>query len=159
MTRPSKRGRCWTGAAAALLALALALAGCAGGPIQPKPGDASLELVLQAQAQGVAGKWWSPRPEQINWDVGVYRVGEDGKLIALYPASGRSLTVLSGNPLRLAETFYMPPGRHRLKVIAEAYFFRPQGEGVLPVTLANFGVTEEATLAAGGARKITISFR
>jgi hypothetical protein len=55
------------------------------------------------------------------WDWGLYLVESDGGLRRLQPAPAAELVSLPGVQLSAEAVFLAPPGRHRLRLLADAY--------------------------------------
>jgi hypothetical protein len=55
------------------------------------------------------------------WDWGLYLVESDGGLRRLQPAPGAELVSRPGAQLSAEAVFLAPPGRHRLRLLADAY--------------------------------------
>jgi len=118
----------------AVIALAALLAplGCAGVYQDPGPNPARVRVKLDLAADlsqmptGAADVSRTPR-----WDWGLYLVGGDGRLTPLRPESGEPLKLISGPRLTRDTVFLVPPGRVRLRLLAEGY------------VLARYGMTAE----------------
>jgi hypothetical protein len=121
---------------ACLLALlpTLLLSAC-GGYVEPGPRPARVAVSVRAQVDGetirqavqdrlgpppyVPGWFHQLAPAPV-WDWNLYLVRPDGELRRLEPEPGAQLAWVPGTVLEGQAVFLVPPGRHRLRLLAEA---------------------------------------
>lgn len=142
--------------AAALVALVLS--GCAAGYVDPGSSPAKVRVQLKALAKQQPQYWRFGGPYPVNWDWGLYLVRSDESLAALGPADKQRLTVLEENPLVRDTVFLAPPGQLKLRLILEAYYFRPQSEGYLPVSLGGTIRDFQIDLPPGGEKTLKVVY-
>lgn len=109
--------------AALLAAAALALAaGCAQNqaPAGPNPGRLTLNVSARVTADQVAEVWRRKPPQEPLWDLALY-IDAGGRLTPLAAAPGARVKAVPGMAIKTRPTFLVPPGRHRLRLIATAY--------------------------------------
>ena len=119
-----------------LLALAFA-AGCAANDfLGENPARVRVEILGQAQPM--------KRPETahtvspVKWDWGFYLVREDGTLRKLREVTGQRTTVLEANPLKATGEFLVPAGKHKARLLVEAYQYYYIGWKAAPHSLVFF---------------------
>lgn len=136
----------------AVIALAALLAplGCAGVYQDPGPNPAQVRVKLDLAADlsrmptGAADVSRTPR-----WDWGLYLVGSDGRLAPLKPASGEPLKLISGQRLTRDTVFLVPPGRVKLRLLAEGYVLARYGMTAEPRNLTVVSQDFDLDLAPG----------
>lgn len=137
---------------AAVIALAALLAplGCAGIYQDPGPNPAKVRVKLDLAADlnrlptGAVDVSRTPR-----WDWGLYLVGSDGRLTPLRPESGEELKLISGPRLTRETVFLAPPGRVRLRLLAEGYVLARYGMTAEPRVLTLLSQDYDLDLAPG----------
>ena len=152
---PARRLPSW----APLLALALALplaAACA--PMYAEPGaqpalvKVRLECAPNPAALPVGAKELRP---QVHWEWGLYLLDAQGGLTPLKPRSGQKLEGLAAQTLAVEETFLVPPGHRRLRLLAEGYVLARYGMSLEPRDVAFVQQDQELDLAPGQEQTIT----
>ncbi len=128
----------------------LILAACAGLYQDPGPNPAKVRVRLDLTADlnrlpaGAADV--SPTPR---WDWGLYLLGSDGRLTPLKPESGEALKLISGSRLTRETVFLAPPGRVRLRLLAEGYVMVRYGMTAEPLVLTLLSQDFDLDLAPG----------
>lgn len=152
---PARRLPSW--AAWLILALALPLAtACA--PLYADPGaqpalvKVHLECTPSPAALPVGAKELRP---QVHWDWGLYLLDAQGGLTPLRPQSGHELKGLAAQTLAVEETFLVPPGQRRLRLLAEGYVLARYGMALEPRDVALVQQDLEMDLAPGQERVIS----
>ncbi len=151
MSRWGNRRSILFGALGLLAVAALFLSGCAGGYVDPGPSPAKLRVQLKAEAKQRPSSW-RRGAYPVKWDWGLYLVRDDKRLARLKTADGQRLTAIQENPLLRDTVFLLPPGRHTVRIILEAYYYMPHAEGFIPVSLGGT-VRDFSVEAVQGAEK------
>ena len=104
-----------------LLALCCFLAACAGGFANPGENPARIRVQLAADA----GDY--PIPDDNNgiiplqWQWGLFLVGQGDGLTPLKPESGERLHALNDKILKRDTVFLAPPGQRKVRLLVEGY--------------------------------------
>lgn len=129
--------------------LLLALAGCAReGFVDPGPHPARVRVLLHLVEDRSIFDQFDDVSPYTRWDWGLYIV-QDGKMLPLPPASGEQLKVIMGPSLRRDTVFLVPPGRWRLRLLAEGYVGLRQGRSYVPVDVAYLKQDFQVSLVPG----------
>jgi hypothetical protein len=137
---------------------ALFLCGCAGGYLDPGPSPAKVRVQLKAESKQQPRSWRFGGPYPVTWDWGLYLVQNNASLARLRPADGQRLKVIEANPLVRDTVFLMPPGRRNLRLILEAYYFKPHAEGSLPVSLGGTIRDFQVDVPQGAEKTIKVNY-
>lgn len=105
---------------AALLALGL---GCPQNLVRvgPNPARLNLELTARVTAEQVREVWRRKPPQEPLWDVALLIKSPEGGLKAVPPAPGQLINGIPGRTIQVKPVFLMPPGDHRLTLVATCY--------------------------------------
>lgn len=145
--------------AAGFLSLAaLFLSGCAAGYLYPGPNPSKIRVRLKAEVKQQPRSWRYGGAYPVTWDWGLYLVLEDNSLAALGPDDKQRLKVLQENPLIRDTVFLAPPGNLRLRLILDAYYFKPHAEGYTPISLGGTVRDFQINLPRGGEKQLVIVY-
>lgn len=123
-----------------LLSLLLALvfaAGCAANDFLGE-NPARVRVEIRGQAQPMQRPETAHTVSPVKWDWGFYLVRADGTLRKLREVSGQRTTVLEANPLQASGEFLVPAGRHKARLLVEAYQYYYIGWKAAPHSLVFF---------------------
>jgi hypothetical protein len=138
--------------------MAFILSGCAGGYVDPGPSPAKVRVQLKAEAKQQPKSWRVGGPYPATWDWGLYLVQGDGSLARLKPADGQRLKVIEANPLVRDTVFLVPPGRRTLRLMLEAYYFKPHAEGSIPVSLGGTIRDFQVEITQGAEKTLKVNY-
>jgi hypothetical protein len=121
--------------AACGLSLAMAMAtGCASQEfLGENPARVRVSISGQAESAPIPETAHSKSP--VKWDWGFYLVEPGGKLRKLRELNGQRTTVLEANPLEAEGEFLVPAGRHKARLLVEAYQYYSIGRLPTPQSL------------------------
>lgn len=137
---------------------ALFLSGCAGGYVDPGPSPAKVRVQLRAEVKQQPRSWRSGGQYPITWDWGLYLVQGDESLARLKPADGQRLKVIEANPLVRDTVFLLPPGARNLRLMLEAYYFKPHAEGTIPVSLGGTIRDFQVNVTQGAEKTLKVNY-
>lgn len=102
--------------------LFLALPGAipASGAVQAKVKVFVQAEVTPAQVGAALGAW-PHLASGVHFDWGLFMLADDGSMAPLPQVSRQRLRFVPGNKLNGRAVFAMPPGKHRLRLLVEAY--------------------------------------
>jgi hypothetical protein len=93
----------------------------------------------------------------VYWDWGFYLVGKSGELRKLSELKGQRTTVLEGNTLEADGEFLVPAGKHKARLLVEAYQYYYIGRLPTPQSIVFF--QRDYTLDLGPGQNGQISAR
>lgn len=145
----------WLAMATALLALLL-LTGCAGVYVDPGASPARVRVHLDITPdRGLLPVDGGEASRVTSWEWGLYLVAGDGRLLPLAPESKQRLRGIPAERLVTDTVFLVPPGRQRLRLLAEGYVLMRLHLGATPYNVALWHEDLELDLAPG--REVAIS--
>ncbi|KMY68588.1 hypothetical protein AAU61_02825 [Desulfocarbo indianensis] len=134
-----------------LMAVALAMllmAACAA-TNQFGPDAPLVRVRIDGYAQPMAPPETAGEVTPVRWDWGLYLVEAGGDLRKLSELNGTRTTVLIRNPLSASGEFRVPPGRHTVRLLVEAYQYYYIGLFPAPQSLLFFQRDYRLDLAPG----------
>lgn len=158
MHKPGVNGKALKYVAGLLTLAAFFLSACAAGYLNPGPNPSKIRVKLKAEVKQQPNSWRYGGPYPVTWDWGLYLVRADNTLAALGPADKQRLKVLQENPLVRDTVFLAPPGNLKLRLILDAYYFKPHAEGYLPISLGGAIRDFNINLPQGGEKQLEVVY-